>query len=392
MENQFWDELTISTSSRIREYYKNENRAKKKASCFILKTIAEISAESQDISNHILDTAEQTNAAYIPVEISQGRKLLPAYAFLRVLQTQGTPPTAEQEKALDVYFREAGCLGFSKYDFIAAAGSDNPTRKQIENLVGIIDHSGGSFWQNFLQNIQARTEEEAALAELMNVFAAITMRFSVLGELNCGTATAICEDFLHAVKSQAEKCRSLPQFDIELLGEITYPEHYQRMRKIIATVSGNCFLDEKHLCSSFDYFGVGLLTTFFEKCNCLPADWPGLLDTVMKNCQIIIGLDGYHVAKEIDQPGTLRKQTYDYVNQWGENETNFWKLLILTARKTNRENMPADFFTECTNFLSELQSDLCEYYTNFACDSSIGKTYMAETMQKIRAYLTSIDN
>ena len=391
MENQFWDELTISTSSRIRDFYKNENRAKKKASCFILKTIAEISDESKDISNQILDTAEQINTAYIPAEISQGRKLLPAYAFLKVLQTQGTPPTAEQEKAIDIYFREAGCLGFSKYDFVAAAGSDNPTRKQIENLVGIIDHSSGSFWQNFLQNIQAKAEEEATLAELMNEFAAITMRFSVLGELSCGTATTLCDDFLLAVKSQAEKCRTLPQFNIELLGEITYPEHYQRMRKILTSATDKCLLDEKDLCSTFDYFGVGLLTTFFEKCSCNSTERARLLDTAMKDCQIEIGLDGYHAAKEIAQASTLRKHTYDYVNQWGENEMNFWKLLVLTARKTNRENMPAGFLKECADFLNGLESDLCEDYPNSGFDS-IGKTYMAEIVQKVRAYITSIDN
>lgn len=391
MTNEFWDGLTITTTSEIRDFYVNENRAKKKESCFILKTIAEISDAIKDLSNRILDTAEQTNAAYIPVEISQGRKTLPAYAFLKVLQAQGTPPTAEQEKAIDVYFRETGSLGFSKYDLIAAASSDSMIRKQIENLVGITDTAGGSFWQNFLQNIQATEEEETALSDLIREFAEIAMRFSVLGELSCGAATTICEDFLHAVKSQAEKCLTLPQFNSELLGEFAYPEHYQRMKNIIASITGKCTMDEKDLCSTLDHFSVGLLYTFLEKCSCDAADRARLLDTVMKDCHIEIGLDGYHAAKEIGQPSTLHSQTYDYVNQWGENEMNFWKLLVLTARKTNHENMPADFIKECSHFLIGFESELSEDYPDSGF-GSIGKTYMAEIVQKVRAYITSIDN
>ncbi|HZW48643.1 MAG TPA: hypothetical protein VFF80_00700 [Bacillota bacterium] len=391
MTNEFWDGLTITTTSEIRDFYKNENRAKKKESCFILKTIAEISDASKDLSNHILDTAEQTNAAYLPAGISQGRKALPAYAFLKVLQAQVTSPTAEQEKAIDIYFRETGGLGFSKYDFIAAASSDNTVRKQIENLVGITVTASGSFWQDFLQNIQNAEDEKTALADLMKEFAAITMRFSVLGELSCGAATTICEDFLHAVKSQAEKCRTLPHFNLELLGEIAYSEHYQRMKNLIASITDKCTMDEKDLCSTLDHFGVGLLYTFLEKCSCNSADRARLLDTVMKECHIEIGLDGYHAAKELGQASTLRKHTYDYVNQWGENEMNFWKLLILTARKTNRENMPTDFLKECANFLNGLESDLCEEYPNSGF-AFIGKTYMAEITLKVRAYITSIDN
>jgi len=381
MAHDFWDVLTFSTVMAVRDWSRDNQRRKEKTTNFYQKCNEEIADAASEMFEVITAVAEQANPNYIPNEIGQGGVMLPVYAFYKVLQKQGGLPTKEQTKVMDLFFN-AMSLPFSKLEFLAAVRSYNTARQSIENLVGISDLNSGKFWQLFFKSMYITQSDEKTLTKLTDKFSSIIMRFSILGRPESEVALPICEEFINSVHKQIQQCRNLPEEDIDFMGEVSFYEHYQRMRNLsIDLVHAAGDEDELDIEQLFDYFSIGILFQLVTRTTRNISVQAEMLDKAMEISGISLGIDGYEAMKQLTESGELSDLVNNIIHI-REEFGGFWGIILIVAQKADREDDAMTFTKECMGYLMGIETELSKEYP-YSGFGTIAKDYMVDVMGKI---------
>lgn len=377
----FLDALTFSTAMAVRDYYRDKDKQKAKQKNFYQKCNEEIADAAAELVDVISVVSTQANPSYIPNEMVNGSTTLPVYAFLKVLQKQGSP-TTEQTKLLDIFFNVMK-FPFLKHEFLAAVQSNNHARQHIEDLVGISDFKSGTFWHMFFKAMYKTNSDEKTLSKVIEYFSSIIMRFAILGRPDSEVALPICEDFINAVHNQIVKCRSLPEEDLDFMGEVSYIEHYKRMKAIcqsLADESGDGEVLEVD--QLFVFFSIGIIYEVIKHSTRSVSDKAEMLDYIMRSLEIALDFDGYEIIQQFQTDGGLKELIISLCELNLGERGGFWEIILIMGDKANQRDMSTSFFKECISFLAGVESELSKKY-HYSGFDQCAKTYMSDIMSKI---------
>ena len=377
----FWDALTLSTAMAVRDYYRDKEKQKSKQRNFYRKCYNEITDAAAGLVDVASDVSKKANPSYIPSEILSGSTTLPVYAFLKVLQKQGRP-TTEQTKLMDIFFKFMK-YPFAKHEFLAAVQNNNQTRQYIEDLAGISDSKSGTFWRLFFKAMYKTNSGEEPLSKVIEHFSSIVMRFAILGKPDSEVALPICEGFINAVHKQFVECRNLPEEDLDFIGEVSYIEHYQRMKtisRILADKSGDS--DELDVELMIVYFCIGNIYEVIKQSTRSVSGKAEMLDYIMRSLEIELDVDGYEIIQQLQTGGSLKGLVSSLCELNPGERGGFWEAILIMGDKANQRDMSTNFFKECIGFLLGVESELSKKYHNSGFDESAW-SYMSDVMNKI---------
>lgn len=208
MTSSFWDVLTYAGVMSVRDLIKGKD---KKVNMKLRENyqehkekIADDCAALIDIVSEVLSGVSNRDSTYIIIE---GMPVVPIYAFLKVFQLQPTLPTDHQMQMLDFYFKSIH-LNFSKQDFLNSISSNSGTYEYIEKLVGITDHSLGSFWEKLFKTLRSSEKKERGFSVIIKCIESIMTSFSILGGQERAAFESDYEEFIDVVRSQFERIES----------------------------------------------------------------------------------------------------------------------------------------------------------------------------------------
>ena len=214
----FWDHLTFATTLAIRDYYREKEKQKKKLEEFRMQCGSEIAAEASKFYNLAQKLTEQAKIRIVPKEFTDGTMLFPMYVFNRVLALQRNRVTKSQDKLLSTYRAT-----------MMAVVKPSPTMSAVNEIMRIDDTGVGAFWKIFFKVLYLTPNDEHVLIEISECFTNVAVRFAFLGGVDIKLTEPMCNAFIRALHIQSIACRSLPEEDIDFIGEIHFLEHKDRM-------------------------------------------------------------------------------------------------------------------------------------------------------------------
>lgn len=371
----FWDYLTFSTMMTIRDYYREEYARKQRAKDFYQECKEEIGSNASELFTVVSGAAQQANPNYVPDEIVQGGVLLPVYAFANVLKCQGGQPTPEQNSLLDIYFQTMS-VGFPKALFIVGLRMQNDASRKLHEIVGISDSYVGSFWKAFFKSIYITKSDERILSKVSELYAAIVMRFSILGQPQSQAALPICEEFIKALHIQVIECRKLPENDIDFIGEVSFLEHKKRMDKLAMSLLYEVGdQDEIELDELLPYFYTAILYDLIQLTSRTTYDKAGILDYAIHLSAIHTDLSGYDVYKHMED----RDDLFTLLDPLPH---TIFTIVLSLAQRANKRSEGPRFISECTGFLAGIETQLSKEYP-FSGFGNLARKYILDKSQAL---------
>lgn len=379
----FWDALIFSTSMAVRDYYRDKQKQKEKQRNFYQKCNEEIADAAADMFEVITAVATKAYTSdYIPNDIAGGSLTLSFYAFLKVLQAQVFPPTAEQNKLLELFFKTLN-VNFSKYDFLVAVKSHNQTSQYLEALVGISNSKVGTFWRLFFKAMYKTNSDIKILSEIIELFSSIVMRFAILGKSDSEVALPICEEFIDAIHHQFEECQSLPEEGFDYMCEVSFIDYHQRMKEIyqiLAYESGDS--EELDINQCFEFFSIGIIYEVIKQSTLSIYDKAEMLNYILSFLEINLGIDGYEIIQLMQTDSDLKEMISIMCDLNPGERGGFWEIILIMGDKANKHDLSTTFFKECFNFLLGVEIELVKKYPDSGFNQS-ARSYMSNVMGKI---------
>lgn len=376
MLDNFWDSLSFNTFINIRDDYNSfkANKSKEQSCDRGADDIIDASSQLIEAVNFI---AMQSNSS---IEVTNDAVKLPAFAFLKVLKMQQSNPTDLQLQAVDSYLKSINSNSLLD-EFLIAININNDFKKDIDETVGISQKTAGRFWKSFLSGVASSEGCENSIKVVIEKFVLIVFRFSMLGSISCTKVIDLCESFIKALKKQFFYSLSQNKSKSKLSSE-SYFKHFAKMKSICKDLVKSDDEESPVLLNVFDYFIIGLLYTVIDMSPILFVVKAEILDIALKKCNIDIGLDGYQVAYEISEQGSLCEITYGLSSCWDEDNLNFWKMILFSSQKVGLPALALDFSQECLSFLIAVEKELAYEFPSSGL-ADLSKKYMVNTANQI---------
>lgn len=380
----FWERLSFSLALAARDAAKEKRREEEKiqnARNKAIKRHFDALADNYGTwSELITGVVEEANPSYIASEIYAGLRYTPIYIYLKVLRVQGSMPTNEQKKMLDLYFNNM-TLEFTQTDYLAAIFSENAVSRKVKETVEVTPSFAGVFWQEFFRALYKTNRNTKILCDIENCINVFAVEFSALSEMSNHEAFQISRQFGEGLKIQASECRKLPTKDIDFIGEEHYLEHKKKMNNIAMSLLYSAGQqDELQLDEILPNYYVAILKEVIDRSTRNQADKAMILDEAINICNINIDFSGYDIYLHFNKKDEL----YDFLSVL---PTSMITIMFGLGSDSHREDDAMTFFKEMYGFLVGVEQELNNKYP-FSGFEGIAKKYFDETLKRMEKVIS----
>lgn len=382
MASSFWDALTYAAVMSVGDLLKGKD---KKVNMRLRANYQEHKEKIGDDSatfiaavSEMVSGVADKNSNRIIVE---GMPVVPTYVFLKVFRLQHTLPSEHQMQMLDLYFKSIH-LNFSKQDFLNSVSGNNDTNEYMEKLVGVTNHSLGSFWEKLFEAMCASEKKEGNLSVIIKCIESIMMSFAILGGQDQDKVEMECEEFANVIRRQFD--RIVDGFENEVITQSNtdFILHHQHMKKICNELMVEAGDDgEFNINEAFNYFSIGLVYELLKNAELERADKIALLDEIIQLCGIELAETGEDILNEMDDLEGAFYSTVSYLTKITDESQGLWGILFILATKAQRNEAAIEFLNECAGFLMNLQLNWSNRFPfTFKVQAS---KYMVDILEKM---------
>jgi len=297
----FWDRVWAVNALAIRDYYREREEQRKKWENFCQQCMQEIIDDGANILKVVSDATSKQSGVHVHKDLVQGIPQLPLYGFFLVLNRQGSI-CKEQSRLLQMYFAHFD-IPFSMNLFLDATKTDNYTRKDLLDLVGISETYAGGFWVQFFKTLYRTDEDTSCISKVIDSFCSLTMRFAAMSGKTEDYLLAILEKFLLSVHLQADLCRQAPDEVIDFYGDAPFTDHFKTYKENTYKVC-RMTMDENdeelNPLNFFTAFSMGIIYQVIRRCTRNRADKIKIMDDVLEKVDIDTEVDGAYIFKYME--------------------------------------------------------------------------------------------
>lgn len=392
----FWDALMFSTMMATRDYYRDRERNMLRMNQFKQKCMETISDNATSIVETISSVVKKQRTAYMSEFISEGIVQLPMYAFHVVLLRQRASVTKEQKTVIEIFANNL-TMPYSVRDFLSATTSDNNVRTYLNGMVGISTKHVGKFWKEFFKSVYRTETEEKVVTSIIEKFATIVMNFAIIGDAKANYAETILQEFMEAVGYQAVQCRSLPQDEIDIYGDVGYIEHYHSFENEYGKVVKLTKSVEEGLPAFeiYPYFCMGVIYQVISKSTRNRTDKASCIDYIMKKCGMHFNYTGEQIVDSMERIAINEDNELGWwiTNLVGTENSglSFWQILATLSGKCKDYNYETTLIPKLCSFLIGMDGELAKQYP-MSGFGNIAKPYLATKLEELNDLIDALDD
>lgn len=347
----FQDNLAIATMLAMQDHIRNTERQQQNRAEFFQQRNEEIANRAAALGQYLADLLSDANLNRNADETIEGVKLLTPYGFYQVLKAQGSPPTTEQQRMIDMY---SNSMSISMTGIVIAAQQDGSERQRLEQKMELSAKKAGSFWLTIFNAIHITGKAEQSISTIANHYCDIVINFAALGKLGNNVAGRICESFIHAVYQQYQAC---PIHSPST--EAAWREPKQAIARIALDLEKRAGGDDGGISMKDilpNLYRILLFDLTFDATGSI-QEKSIMLDEMLVRCEVDHEMSGQMIYNSMATGDVIAKMLND-------TRENILGIVAMYGVQAGRDHDAVLFLTECKAFLNGVEQEMASRWPN----------------------------